>query len=136
MFVDPPRLRGPASDTRATAQTTRRRAPLRNGTDAAAGAGAEDDELALSLRDVARALDKVVGYHAQQFDGFAEMCVRGADSYENADHNSGQRLRGDLAQGRTSDEPVRRGGAGRCPARVRSTQFLSCSGGLWTARGR
>ncbi len=110
MFVDPPRVRGLARATRAVAEATRQRAPLSGGANPVAGA--DDNELAVSLRDAAAALDRVVDYHAGQYVGFAHLCTRGADSYENADDASGQRLRSDLAHGRTSAEPDRRGGGG------------------------
>ncbi|MDF6100529.1 type VII secretion target [Gordonia hongkongensis] len=85
MKVVPARVRELGEKMRAVDGTVRRLAPLDGGVDASSGAGG--NELAANLRDAARALDKVVDHHADRYLGYADLCMRAAESYENSDRH-------------------------------------------------
>ncbi|MDS1113645.1 type VII secretion target [Gordonia westfalica] len=84
MEVDPARVRELGGKMRATAGTVRALAPLDGGVNAEIGAGG--NELVANLRNAAMALNKVVTHHANTYVSYADLCMRAAESYENADH--------------------------------------------------
>ena len=86
MDVDPDRVRELALSTGKHATAIGAQRPLSDGNDAAAGA--KGCEIAANVRDAARSLDTVLGYHVTRLNHFADLARRAADNYEVTDEQN------------------------------------------------